>query len=113
MSRNDIQELTKDMSYADWLVLYSLAQSMDKKNFGALIHKMRGRKRLHDNKWPVAVRQGLVIYIIGTAFQELDNIIRLEIIDQVFQRLFDLLIALSTFFRYLSRVELILDKRSR
>ncbi len=28
------------MSYADFLILYYLAQSMDKKNFGELMHAM-------------------------------------------------------------------------
>ena len=34
---NEVQEVISRISYADWLILYFLAQSMNKRNFGALI----------------------------------------------------------------------------
>lgn len=34
---SDVQEVISRISYADWLILYFLAQSMNKRNFGALI----------------------------------------------------------------------------
>jgi hypothetical protein len=38
--RHDIDTVVRSVSYSDWLILYYLAQSMDKKNFVALIKKM-------------------------------------------------------------------------
>jgi len=38
--RGDVERLLADMTYPDWLILYYLAQCMDKKNFNQLISKM-------------------------------------------------------------------------
>ena len=38
--RHDIDTVVRSVSYSDWLILYYLAQSMDKKNFVALIKKI-------------------------------------------------------------------------
>ena len=40
IDREEIQQVVGQMSYADWLILYYLAQAMDKKNFGDLLHAM-------------------------------------------------------------------------
>ena len=38
--RKDIDLVVGNVSYSDWLILYYLAQCMDKNNFVALISKM-------------------------------------------------------------------------
>jgi len=38
--RDDVERVVGKLEYADWLILYYLAQSMDKKNFGALISNL-------------------------------------------------------------------------
>jgi len=35
-----MEEVVQRLSYADWLILYYLAQAMDKSNFGSLINKL-------------------------------------------------------------------------
>lgn len=38
--RSAMEEVVQRLSYADWLILYYLAQAMDKSNFGSLITKL-------------------------------------------------------------------------
>lgn len=38
--REDIDSVVNRLAYSDWLILYYLAQSMDKRNFGALISQL-------------------------------------------------------------------------
>jgi len=38
--RSAMEEVVQRLSYADWLILYYLAQAMDKSNFGSLISKL-------------------------------------------------------------------------
>ena len=40
VSRETVEDVVRAMSYPDWLILYYLSMSMDKKNFGALIKKL-------------------------------------------------------------------------
>jgi len=40
VSRSAMEEVVQRLSYADWLILYYLAQAMDKSNFGSLINKL-------------------------------------------------------------------------
>jgi len=40
VSRSAMEEVVQRLSYADWLILYYLAQAMDKSNFGSLITKL-------------------------------------------------------------------------
>ena len=37
---NDLLQVIRNVSYSDWLIIYYLAQSMDKLNFVAFIKKM-------------------------------------------------------------------------
>ena len=38
--RADIEEVVSKITFSDWLILYYLAQSMDKGNFGELLQKL-------------------------------------------------------------------------
>ena len=38
--RGGVEKILADMTYPDWLILYYLAQCMDKKNFNQLVTKM-------------------------------------------------------------------------
>ncbi len=38
--RADVEAVTSHLAYADWLILYYLAQSMNKENFGELLSKL-------------------------------------------------------------------------
>ena len=38
--REDIKEVVSKLSYPDWLVLFYLAQSMEKGNFGELLSRL-------------------------------------------------------------------------
>jgi len=38
--REDMEVVVHNVSYSDWMILYYLAQSMDKQNFAALVEKL-------------------------------------------------------------------------
>jgi hypothetical protein len=38
--REDMEVVVHNVSYSDWMILYYLAQSMDKKNFAVLVEKL-------------------------------------------------------------------------
>ena len=40
--RADIDKVVSKLTYSDWLILYYLAQSMDKGHFGELLSKLAG-----------------------------------------------------------------------
>ena len=40
VNKSHVQQVVKNLTYADWLIFYYLAQSMDKKNFRILIRQM-------------------------------------------------------------------------
>ena len=40
VNKHDIDHVVSNLSYSDWLILYYLEQSMNKKNFGELLQKM-------------------------------------------------------------------------
>ena len=45
--REDVDMVLSKLAYSDWLILYFLAQSMDKKNFGALVRNLAGELPLN------------------------------------------------------------------
>ena len=47
--REDIKEVVSKLSYPDWLVLFYLAQSMDKGNFGELLARLASDIRMEND----------------------------------------------------------------
>jgi len=54
LSREDIEKVVGKLAYPDWLILYYLAQSMDKKNFGALVSNLADDMPTYPGYIPVA-----------------------------------------------------------
>ena len=47
--REDIKEVVSKLSYPDWLVLFYLAQSMEKGNFGDLLARLASDIRMEND----------------------------------------------------------------
>ncbi len=48
--RSEIEPVMNKLSYADWLIVYYLAKSMDKANFGELMLKLNEELPLFSNE---------------------------------------------------------------